>query len=68
MKLTTLLQSSDDLAYTQQWQRQEFEAARESESNRLSQVTSSSCHLNIINIHYSTTGGARSRDSDEISR
>lgn len=37
MKLTTLLQSSDDLAYTQQWQRQEFEAQRESESIRSSQ-------------------------------
>jgi len=36
-KLTTLMQSSDDLAFTQQWQRQEFEMSRDEEAVRQSQ-------------------------------
>eukprot|EP01032_Pedospumella_encystans_P019684 gene19684-22384_t len=33
-KLTTLMQSTDDLAYTQQWQRQDFGAQKSSELDR----------------------------------
>jgi hypothetical protein len=36
-KLTTLQQNTDDLAYTQQWQRQEFERDQFDEHNRLEQ-------------------------------
>lgn len=32
------MQSADDLAYTQQWQRQEFELSKEQLTVRLSQV------------------------------
>jgi hypothetical protein len=38
-KLTTLTQSADDLAYTQQWQRQDYGALRSSEMERTTQVS-----------------------------
>lgn len=39
-KLTTLMQSTDDLAYTQQWQRQDFGAQKSSELDRNGQEMS----------------------------
>lgn len=38
-KLTTLMQSADDLAYTQQWQRQDYGTQKSSEMERTTQVT-----------------------------
>lgn len=37
-KLTTLTQTADDLAYTQQWQRQDYGAQKSSEIERSTQV------------------------------
>ena len=37
-KLTTLTQTADDLAYTQQWQRQEHGAQRSCEMEKTTQV------------------------------
>jgi hypothetical protein len=51
------LQSSDDLAYTQQWQRQEYEQNELDHMQRAAQVTTNKYifsliyHLNNLNIN-----------------